>query len=181
MPRDQTHPGDQPDEHPPVYSVLTDKPGVYAVDLVRRVRVVAVLFCATLAAATIAGSYVATTIAGRQSEDRVEKTARELLADMDRRTADRKRNEVQATAVLEQNRRTLCSLMRDLRERGQSNTEVDTLYRVYTCGTAKNPVVPPGWTPPPGWPSLPGAKPAPEPSTPAPNTPYPTPAPPVTP
>ena len=160
MPHHPSDHAEQPDE--PAYPIMTNQPGVLAVDPVRRVRIAAVLFCLALAAATIVGAYVATTIANSASERRVEALrdetraiAERLLRDMDRRTADRKANEAQAGAILEQNRRTLCSLMRDLRERGASNAEIDRLYPAYHCGTAKDPIVEPGWRPPAGWPALP--------------------------
>jgi hypothetical protein len=175
---------DPHDDEPESYPLMTNRPGVVAVDPIRRVRSAAVLFCVALGLATVVGAYVATTVAGNASERRAEQlrdetkqVAADLLANMDRRTADRKANELQAGAILEQNRRTLCSLMRELRERDASNAEVDRLYVAYHCGTAKDPLVLPGWTPPPGWPALP---PGPWPArsqtpTPAPSTPAPAP------
>ncbi len=158
MPPDSPH--DCDDE--PSYPLMTNKPGVVAVDPVRRIRTAAMLFCLALAAATVAGAYIATGLAASASEDRVAALRDEtraiadgLLRDMDRRTAERRGNEAEAGATLEQNRRTLCSLMRDLRQRGFSNPEIERLYPVYSCGTAKDPIVEPGWTPPPGWPALP--------------------------
>jgi hypothetical protein len=169
---------DQHGDEPESYPLMTNRPGVVAVDPVRRIRSAAVLFCLALGLATVAGAYVATTIAGNASEartkqlrDETKQVAADLLANMDRRTAERRANESQAGAILEQNRRTLCALMRDLRERDVSTGEVDQLYVAYHCGTAKEPVVQPGWTPPPGWPALPPG-PLPRPS----STPTPGPA-----
>jgi hypothetical protein len=157
MPRDLPEPDDEA-----TYPLLTNQPGVVAVDVVRRIRTAAVLFCCALALATVAGAYAATTIAAGASEDRVaalrdetRRIADDLRSDMNRRTAERRSNEALAGAILEQNRRTLCSLMRDLRDRGFANAEIDRLYPVYHCGTAKDPVVEPGWVPPPAWPALP--------------------------
>jgi hypothetical protein len=131
------------------YAVVTDRPvevlnprGTFL-----RLNIgwaVALLIVAFLAA------YGATYVASYQSEKRVAT----LLAELDRRTAERKANEKKSARVLEQNRRTLCSIMKD----HEKNDELRKLLVTYHCGTAKDPVVPPGWTPPPGWPALPGTE-----------------------
>lgn len=161
MPRSGPQEADDTEDEPS-YPILTNRPGVVAVDPVHRVRVAAVLFCLALFVSTIAGAWIATTTAANESEERVKELRDEsktiadsLRRDMDRRTAERRASEARAGAILEQNRRTLCSLMRDLRDRDQSTAEIEQLYVAYHCGTAKEPIVPPGWVPPPGWPALP--------------------------
>jgi hypothetical protein len=120
---------------------------------VRRARIIALTIAVMIGAATVVGSYVAVTVA-------VDKA----LTEMNRRSAARNAGEAVVRAILEQNRRTHCSEMRallDLAKQAGADTdtpafqEIDKLYAAYHCGTAREPIVPPGWKPPPGWPELP--------------------------
>lgn len=145
------------------YPLMTNQAGALVVDPVLRVRVGVVLMALAIVLGSGAAAYVSTSLAGENTDRRAE----QLLAELDRRTAERRMNEARAVAILEQNRRTLCSIMRESQHRSD-DLELRQLYVVYHCGTAPDPVVPPGWRPPPGWPALPpgpdGFRPSPTPS-----------------
>lgn len=145
----------------PSYPMMTNQPGVEVRDPVRRFRVLAIIWAAAIVLASGAAAHVATTRSNANTDRHVD----QVLAEIDKRTKERKRNERVAAAILEQNRRTLCELLAEHRDR----PDIVRLHQVYRCGTAHDPIVPPGWTPPPGWPLLPGAA--------MPATPTPTPTP----
>lgn len=164
------------------YAVVADSPVEVINPRGSFLRLNLVWALALLIVASVA-AYGATEVSNHRSEARIAG----LLAELDRRTAERKANEAKNTRaaavtyrILEQNRRTHCSEMRAVRQLveqlpevvgSDAIDEINKLYPAYHCGTADEPVVEPGWTPPPGWPPLPGAEPL------APPSPSPIPAP----
>ncbi len=156
--------GDPPDGPPddPRYPLMTDRPGVEVTDPIRKVRMLALVWAAALLIGCAAAAYVATTIANHRSEEKIaaaNRKAEELVnaqrAEMDRRARARDAQAATALRILEQNRRTICELLKD---DTSGRVEVTDLRRAYACGTARTPIVPLGWTPPPGWPPLPGSQ-----------------------
>lgn len=144
------------------YPVMTNQPGVEVHNPVHKVRLLAVVWAAALIAACFAAAWSATTVAGHRSEEKIAAANRkaEALVDAQRTEMDRRgklRDAQAATAlrILEQNRRTLCELLED---DTSGRPEIGRLRRAYGCGTADDPIVPPGWTPPPDWPPLPGTR-----------------------
>ncbi len=145
------------DKPQPQYPVTSDRPGVELINPVGRARVTAALFAAAIVLASAMAAYVATTLADAKTNQHVD----EVLAELDRRTAERRKNEGTTVSVLEQNRRTICELL----VVADHTPKIVRLIDAYKCGTAKDPIVPPGWRPPPGWPPLPGSAPLVHPST----------------
>lgn len=133
------------------YPVMTNRPGVEVHDPIRKIRTLALVWAAALVLACAAAAWTATWAANRSTEEHVDR----VLAEMDRRAARRDAERNAALRILEQNRRTLCEL---LRSDDSGRSEIAKLRRAYGCGTADDPIVPPGWTPPPGWPPLPGSR-----------------------
>lgn len=143
------------------FAVVSNQP-VEVINPRRQFLRLNLVWAAALLIVAFAAAFGATEVSNHRSEQKIAT----LLVELNKRTAERRANEArmnrtgQATArVLEQNRRTHCSEMRAVSEAAGGLTgELKELYVVYHCGTAKDPVVPPGWTPPPGWPPLPGAE-----------------------
>lgn len=141
------------------YPLLTDVAGTVVVNPVNRVRLGVLMLALAIVFGSAGGAYVSTSLAGEKTD----KHARELMTELDRRTAERKANEKKnkdeqayTAAVLEQNRRTLCELIPGVKPTSDVHAyKLDQLKRVYRCGTAKDAIVPPGWAPPPHWPELP--------------------------
>lgn len=165
------------------YAVTSNEP-VEVIDPVRKFRMIAIVCAVVVVIVSAASSYAAVTIANQQSEQRIDQAAQQVMAVINGRTAERRASEGVVTRILEQNRRTHCSEMRAIREIDEAAGagpevlgEIDKLYAVYHCGTAKDPIVPPGWVPPEGWPPLPGSEPLPRPVAPATPSPSPAPAP----
>lgn len=178
------------------YAVVTDRP-VEVINPRKQFLRLNLVWAVALLIVAFVSAYAATEVSNHRSEQRI----KTLVVELDRRTAERRANEARMARageatyrILEQNRRTDCSEMRAVRELAAlvdapseklraALGEIDKLYAVYHCGTAREPVVPPGWTPPPGWPLLPGAEtllpsPSAGPSGPAPSgTPAPSPLP----
>lgn len=151
---------DEPDG--PRYPLMTNQPGVEVTDPIRKMRMLALLWAAALLVGCAVAAWTATTIANHRSEEKIAAANRkaEDLVDaqrdeMDRRAAARNAQAATALRILEQNRRTICELLED---DTSGREKIAQLLRAYACGTAKEPIVPPGWTPPPGWPPLPGSQ-----------------------
>lgn len=137
---------------PSSYPVFTDKPGVQIVDPVRRARWIAALFALSIGAASIVGSYVATTLAG----ERTTQSARSILDEMNRRRAIRLESEAVISRQVEQYRRDMCTVVKD-HPRTPSMLEIRGRYK---CDLPYEPAVPPGWTPPPRTPGGPAVQPS---------------------
>lgn len=150
------------------YALVTDRP-VEVLDPKRQFLQLNLIWATALLIVAAATAFAATEVSNHRSEQKIAV----LLVELNRRYAERKVNEARSARateatyrILEQNRRTHCSEMRAIRgiaadagTRPETLGEIDKLYAVYHCGTARDPVVEPGWTPPPGWPRLPGAEP----------------------
>lgn len=147
------------------YPLMTNQPGAVLMDPVRRLRAGVLTLLLAIVVVSGTSAYVATLLAGRKTDQHTD----ELLAELNRRTAERRHNEAVSAAVLEQNRRTLCELL-PVAQTGDPvrQQKLRRLVVAYRCGTANDPIVPPGWSPPAGWPPLPpgpdGFSPSPTPS-----------------
>jgi hypothetical protein len=136
----------------PQYPLLTNQPDALVMDPVRRVRI-GVLF---LAVAIVLGSGVSAYFATATAGAKTDQHSQDLLNELNRRTAERRANEAVQAAILEQNRRTLCEVIPGVVPTSTVHQEkLVQLKKAYRCGTAKDALVPPGWSPPPGWPPLP--------------------------
>jgi hypothetical protein len=141
-----------PDEEQPQYPVLTNQPGAMLMNPQRRIRAGVVLLALAIVLGSGAAAYTSTMLAGRKTDQHTH----ELMDELNRRTAERRREAAVTAAVLEQNRRTLCELMPGVTPTSAEHQQkIVTLREAYRCGTAKDPLVPKGWSAPPGWPPLP--------------------------
>ncbi|MGK5677531.1 hypothetical protein [Actinoplanes sp. URMC 104] len=129
------------------YPLLSTEPDTVAVNPARRFRNGIVLLAVAVVLLAGVSAYTATALAGERTDQHTE----QLLAELNRRTAERNDQAAYTAAVLEQNRRTLCELLPAV----EQTDKIRQLTRAYRCGTAKDALVPPGWTAPPGWPQLP--------------------------
>ncbi len=134
------------------YPILTNQPDAVVVNPVRRFRAGVILFALAIVAGAGVSAYVSTSVAGEKTDQHVD----EVMAELNKRTAERRLNEVRGTAILEQNRRTLCEVLPGVKPTSPVHEhKLEMLVDAYKCGTAKDPIVPPGWQPPPSWPPLP--------------------------
>jgi len=141
------------------YPLLTDVAGTVVVNPVNRVRLGVAILALAIFVGAGASAYVSTSLAGEKTD----RHSVELMQELNRRTAERKANEKKTkdeqaytAAVLEQNRRTMCELIPGVKPTSDVHAyKLDQLKHAYRCGTAKDALVPPGWSPPSGWPELP--------------------------
>jgi hypothetical protein len=164
------------------FAVVTDRP-VEVLNPRRQFLQLNLVWATALLIVASSTAFAATEVSNHRSEQRIAV----LVVELNRRYAERKATEARSARateatyrILEQNRRTHCSEMRAMRgiaadagAHPKALGEIDKLYAIYHCGTARDPVVEPGWTPPPGWPRLPGAEPLASPApSPAPSPAY---------
>jgi hypothetical protein len=117
-----------------------------------RFRMAVVLAAVAVVVMSGVSSYASAAVAGANTDRHTD----QLLAELDRRTAERRAGDAYAAAILEQNRRTLCEVMPAVEPTDAAHMEkLSRLIVTYRCGTARDPIVPPGWSAPPGWPPLP--------------------------